>query len=616
MLFAAGALLMAIGVLPAAAFNVASNHGRARVRGERLTGDVDPAFLNEHGLITSWRAADPYDDELIKRLVSSGMIDGYNVNQIQDECSRFRKFDKKCLSSKVSALRKQHREAAERAATMAANRGGGQGLQARQPDPSSQPDSFQQRFGDDIYNEADDPDYDPSDHMSTLSMEDECSLGTRRSYAVRSRAGRSVGNVSFANNPCQTGSCPPPGILRPSSHGTARSNAASASIATRDVLGRDRGVSNGLHGGAHVHWIAEHWVSCNENGPCKRSSIQLHAVSCTASTAITHRVSTDQKSLVVSMMISHAQTTLDGLMCANLRCIQHHKFINTVEDAVAFLANHPRIVARAKTQKRIQAENPTIPNKLVDIRIPIPYKADYNLVTKAEDPIFYGRHCEILDNQKHIYIELKAQPKDGHAAPPPVAPRPAASTASRMSSIPEEISFDDESRRSNRSFSSRPEGATMCVETVFSSSEDEEHSVMDGETALLEKELQRVEDDMKEEVAAAEGLLSPNSAAGESVFVSAQSSVGTCDRSISTSPKKKSKRIRSGASVATAVTAASKRKAPPKAKGKGKSSGSSVASKGSKGSKSSKVTTRSSSKAKKAPAGPKTTGESDDDVSL
>ena len=73
---------------------------------------IDP----DTGLIKSWKAPDDNDTNILKQAVESGMLNGYNVNQVKEEYPRYRRFHNKCLGDKISGLKKSHRQALERVA--------------------------------------------------------------------------------------------------------------------------------------------------------------------------------------------------------------------------------------------------------------------------------------------------------------------------------------------------------------------------------------------------------------------------------------------------------------------------------------------------------------------
>ena len=182
---------------------------------------VNPAYIEkETGLIKSWKAADAEDARQLKQLVESGMVDGYSSKQIKDEYVRFRKFTNKCISDKLSNLRRSHRDTLERLGQMHGSNGGGQGLPVRNSQGCGSPgmDSFQQHYGEDIYDERDDGDYedggdDVSDVMSRLTMEEDDLTFASKSFAgvrstVRGSSNRSVSgrsSVSFGRTPSVAG---------------------------------------------------------------------------------------------------------------------------------------------------------------------------------------------------------------------------------------------------------------------------------------------------------------------------------------------------------------------------------------------------------------------------
>ena len=114
-----------------------------------------------------------------------------------------------------------------------------------------------------------------------------------------------------------------------------------------------------------------------------------------------------------------------------------HRFINNDTDALVWLKQSSRYVARMKTAQRIKAENPSADVYSNELRIPTGMKVDFEPVTMAEDPVFYGRHTveDATRKEVHIHIELKAVAKDGFSSA-----MNNDQTYNVMESIPEEIS--------------------------------------------------------------------------------------------------------------------------------------------------------------------------------
>jgi hypothetical protein len=71
---------------------------------------IDP----ETGLIKSWRSADDLDSSILRQAIENGDLDGYKTHQVKEEYPRYRRFTNKCLSDKISNLRRAFRESVER----------------------------------------------------------------------------------------------------------------------------------------------------------------------------------------------------------------------------------------------------------------------------------------------------------------------------------------------------------------------------------------------------------------------------------------------------------------------------------------------------------------------
>ena len=461
---------------------------------------VNPAYIEaETGLIRSWRAADDEDTRQLKQLVESGMVDGYSSKQVKDEYVRFRKFTNKCISDKLSNLRRSHRENHERQGEMECSNGGGQGLraqnshyaQAQATGGSPGMDSFQQRFGADIYDERNDEDYDEqgddmSESMSRLMMEEDDLTFASRSFAgVRSvhatGSNRSVGGRStvFFGRTSVARDSHRPGILRNATlQSPPKPQSGIATPPRSQVIARTSDVQK-LFGGTFAIWVVELWF---DNVPRKRCSIHLHILSCACATMIAQRVATDQRHYVCTMPMSLALTTELGLEYLYGRIKRAHKFINNDVDALMWLKQSSRYVARMKTAQRIKAQNPTADVHSNELRIPTGMKVDFELVTMAEDPVFYGRHVveDAAHKEVHIHIELKAVPKDGFAT---AIHNNQTYSNTGMESIPEEISCASSKASSKRRGSSSKRSKfrdsdsvrTMEVETVYSEEDEDDH---------------------------------------------------------------------------------------------------------------------------------------------
>ena len=170
---------------------------------------------------------------------------------------------------------------------MHCSNGGGQGLPAHNSQGCGNPamDSFQQRYGEDIYDERDDGDYedggdDVSDVMSRLTMEEDDLTFASKSFAgvrstVRGSSNRSVSgrsSVSFGRTPSVAGQRPA-GILR---NQVPQPQHSIATPPRSQVVARTTDVQK-FFGGTFAIWVVELWF---DNVPRKRCSIHLHILSC------------------------------------------------------------------------------------------------------------------------------------------------------------------------------------------------------------------------------------------------------------------------------------------------------------------------------------------------
>jgi hypothetical protein len=126
MLFAAP-VVVAMAYGPLVAFVVTKKRG-IRKTGVKAsteeTGTTEPAEgFDANGLITTWKLASPEDTRLLKELVTSGALikdQAHGINMKPDEVKaqfpRFKRFSNSCLSSKISNLRRDFRDAIEKRA--------------------------------------------------------------------------------------------------------------------------------------------------------------------------------------------------------------------------------------------------------------------------------------------------------------------------------------------------------------------------------------------------------------------------------------------------------------------------------------------------------------------
>lgn len=99
--------------------NVLSRGKRPEARGiergiELTNVDVPDEFLDEDGLIKSWKGATKQDTDFLKHLVEMGLIQGYSTKAVMKEYTRFKRFTTKCLGDKLSNLKRGWREQEER----------------------------------------------------------------------------------------------------------------------------------------------------------------------------------------------------------------------------------------------------------------------------------------------------------------------------------------------------------------------------------------------------------------------------------------------------------------------------------------------------------------------
>ena len=108
-------------------------------------------------------------------------------------------------------------------------------------------------------------------------------------------------------------------------------------------------------------------------------------------------------------------------------------------------------MAHQKTQKRIVASQ-GIDQPLNETRIDLRMKVACDLVTKDEDQQFCGEHIASADledtNDRHIFPECKAAPKDGDTSPETKwdqhrgCSAVGGATVAQVDAIPEKISFE------------------------------------------------------------------------------------------------------------------------------------------------------------------------------
>jgi hypothetical protein len=111
-------IIPAIAVLIAAAapaFGMVATNRRAP-QVQRLGPVANEHIDMETGLIKSWKAADELDSSILRQAIESGQLVGYKTVQVKEEYPRYRRFTNKCLSDKISNLRRAYRELFERRA--------------------------------------------------------------------------------------------------------------------------------------------------------------------------------------------------------------------------------------------------------------------------------------------------------------------------------------------------------------------------------------------------------------------------------------------------------------------------------------------------------------------
>ena len=126
MLFAAP-VVAAMAYGPLVALVVTKKSGIRKAEKKTLSkeiGTTEPAEgFDANGLITTWKLASPEDTRLLKELVTSGALikdqaRGINMkpDEVKAQFPRFKRFSNSCLSSKVSNLRRDFRDAIEKRA--------------------------------------------------------------------------------------------------------------------------------------------------------------------------------------------------------------------------------------------------------------------------------------------------------------------------------------------------------------------------------------------------------------------------------------------------------------------------------------------------------------------
>ena len=116
MIFAAP-VVAAMAYGPLLALVVTKKGGDARKKAPTKEGTTEhPEGYDSNGLITTWKLASPEDTKLIKELVAEGMLVNMKPTDVKTHFPRFKRFANSCLSSKISNLKRDFRDAAERRA--------------------------------------------------------------------------------------------------------------------------------------------------------------------------------------------------------------------------------------------------------------------------------------------------------------------------------------------------------------------------------------------------------------------------------------------------------------------------------------------------------------------
>lgn len=325
--------------------------------------------------------------------------------------------------------------------------GGGQGLQARSA--AAKPDNFQQRFGEEIYDEADDFDYEEEpeseldEEMSRMTIDDD-----ELSFATQSVVGRSVGNRSKAKSVSGVSFKSNFGRPRSSSSiaGTVKPPAAGPSILRSSTPSgsKEERKQKLLSGGCFVEYIVDRWM---DDFPRKRYSLQCHIKSTDYPELVSVRVSTDQRHVILTSVMSTAITDpiemAKEYLAPRMKEAYPDLQLDTWAKVQPLIKNHPLHIARVKSISRLKKRDPTLQSITSEIRIPLGAKVSFDWVTKEEDPVCYGleRIGYNTGGELHIFVELKEEKTDGYRSPEPVFKPP----VGNMSPIPEHVSFRGES---------------------------------------------------------------------------------------------------------------------------------------------------------------------------
>ena len=221
-------------------------------------------------------------------------------------------------------------------------------------------------------------------------------------------------------------------------------------------------------GGAIGWYQIDRWIDQNTR---KRISIQLHVISTDDPHGITMRVSTNQREFIFGHILSLFLTNQDNTILYLFEKCQKSvdfRFLNTKAKFLTYMRNHPRVVARAQSIKKLTGGDPTLGGVVGrELRIPLGMKADFDLVSQEEDQLFYG--SDVICNpqgESFIFVELQQQRECGYRSPKP-SMRPAGAVQT-MGRIPEEVSI----RSDNDRPISSDELSRMEVETVYMDSDD------------------------------------------------------------------------------------------------------------------------------------------------
>ena len=208
------------------------------------------------------------------------------------------------------------------------------------------------------------------------------------------------------------------------------------------------------------------------------ASLQIHLISTVEAQLVTSRVSSNQKEYVLSGYISDWFTdTVAMIEYVYPRVKEAYPYINTPSKFFHFIENHPRLAARAKSILRMTNNNPgaRVP---CELRIPLGFVVDFNLVTKQEDPIFHG--SAVIKNKKgelHMFYELKEQRKESIQSAAVnhtfSSASPFQRAASSFASIPEEVSIASSGRRRSGG-ASRAGGTRASAMSISSGSDNDE----------------------------------------------------------------------------------------------------------------------------------------------